>query len=157
MCFQTCLPASVLNVCFIPTSRHSLTKVSDHLFNLKFAVKELERNSKRCDKDERSEKNKVKQVGSSSLNSRDGLHLLHSQVCFSLHFFPSGHPEGKHGGCQDPRGEFHSPKASVPQLPEDERSRGRRGLQGPVCNHHEPGQHIIINHCFFFYVISSIV
>ncbi|XP_008325766.1 charged multivesicular body protein 1b-like [Cynoglossus semilaevis] len=36
--------------------------MDNHLFNLKFAVKELERNSKRCDKDERSEKNKVKQA-----------------------------------------------------------------------------------------------
>ncbi|KAL1131502.1 hypothetical protein AAG570_011119 [Ranatra chinensis] len=34
----------------------------DHLFNLKFAVKELERNSKRCEKEERAEKLKVKKA-----------------------------------------------------------------------------------------------
>lgn len=36
---------------------------TEHLFNLKFAAKELQRNSKKCDKEEKAEKNKVKQVG----------------------------------------------------------------------------------------------
>lgn len=34
----------------------------EHLFNLKFAVKELERNSKRCEKEEKQEKAKTKQA-----------------------------------------------------------------------------------------------
>lgn len=34
----------------------------DHLFNLKFAVKELERNAKRCDKEEKAEKLKCKKA-----------------------------------------------------------------------------------------------
>ncbi|KAM9781286.1 charged multivesicular body protein 1b [Syngnathus typhle] len=33
-----------------------------HLFNLKFAAKELQRNSKKCDKDEKTEKAKVKKA-----------------------------------------------------------------------------------------------
>jgi len=33
-----------------------------HLFNLKFAAKELERNSKKCDKEEKVEKNKLKKA-----------------------------------------------------------------------------------------------
>lgn len=34
----------------------------EHLFNLKFAVKELERNSKRCEKQEKLEKTKAKKA-----------------------------------------------------------------------------------------------
>jgi len=34
----------------------------EHLFNLKFAAKGLERNAKKCEKDERTEKTKLKQV-----------------------------------------------------------------------------------------------
>jgi len=34
----------------------------DHLFNLKFAVKELERNSKKCEKEEKAEKLKTKKA-----------------------------------------------------------------------------------------------
>ncbi|KAH8328175.1 hypothetical protein KR067_005078, partial [Drosophila pandora] len=34
----------------------------EHLFNLKFAVKELERNSKKCEKEENVEKNKAKKA-----------------------------------------------------------------------------------------------
>lgn len=33
-----------------------------HLFNLKFAAKDLERNSKKCDKEEKIEKNKLKKA-----------------------------------------------------------------------------------------------
>ncbi|KAG8004217.1 Charged multivesicular body protein 1b [Nibea albiflora] len=39
-----------------------LTSHTEHLFNLKFAAKELQRNSKKCDKEERAEKAKVKQA-----------------------------------------------------------------------------------------------
>ena len=33
--------------------------LTDHLFNLRFAAKELERNAKRCEKQEKDEKNKL--------------------------------------------------------------------------------------------------
>ncbi|KAG7274127.1 hypothetical protein CRUP_011462 [Coryphaenoides rupestris] len=36
--------------------------MSKHLFNLKFAAKELQRNSKKCDKEEKIEKTKVKKA-----------------------------------------------------------------------------------------------
>ncbi|XP_014273309.1 charged multivesicular body protein 1b [Halyomorpha halys] len=36
--------------------------MENHLFNLKFAVKELERNSKRCEKEEKAEKLKAKKA-----------------------------------------------------------------------------------------------
>lgn len=42
---------------------HPLTSHTEHLFNLQFAAKELQRNSKKCDKEEKEEKAKVKQVG----------------------------------------------------------------------------------------------
>ncbi|XP_059942457.1 charged multivesicular body protein 1B2-like [Mesoplodon densirostris] len=37
-------------------------RVSEHLFNLKFAAKELNRNAKKCDKEEKAEKAKIKSV-----------------------------------------------------------------------------------------------
>ncbi|XP_017779370.1 PREDICTED: charged multivesicular body protein 1b [Nicrophorus vespilloides] len=40
----------------------SSSVMEKHLFNLKFAVKELERNSKRCEKEEKQEKAKTKQA-----------------------------------------------------------------------------------------------
>ncbi|CAN0282925.1 unnamed protein product [Lampetra fluviatilis] len=39
-----------------------LTVTSEHLFNLKFAAKELTRSSKKCDKEEKTEKAKVKRA-----------------------------------------------------------------------------------------------
>lgn len=39
-----------------------LNSSSDHLFNLKFAVKELERNAKKCEKEEKLEKAKTKKA-----------------------------------------------------------------------------------------------
>ncbi|KAF7645466.1 hypothetical protein LDENG_00204000, partial [Lucifuga dentata] len=39
-----------------------MSNMDKHLFNLKFAVKELQRNSKRCDKEEKTEKTKVKKA-----------------------------------------------------------------------------------------------
>lgn len=38
------------------------SQLDKHLFNLKFAVKELERNSKKCEKEERNEKAKMKKA-----------------------------------------------------------------------------------------------
>lgn len=40
----------------------SLTSNLEHLFNLKFAVKELERNAKKCEKEEIAEKAKTKKA-----------------------------------------------------------------------------------------------
>lgn len=40
----------------------SSSAMEKHLFNLKFATKELERNSKRCEKEEKAEKAKTKQA-----------------------------------------------------------------------------------------------
>lgn len=40
----------------------SRVKNLEHLFNLKFAVKELERNSKKCEKQEKLEKTKAKKA-----------------------------------------------------------------------------------------------
>ncbi|NWX20708.1 CHM1B protein, partial [Aegotheles bennettii] len=39
-----------------------LTRAAEHLFNLKFAAKELNRNSKKCDKEEKAEKAKIKKA-----------------------------------------------------------------------------------------------
>jgi charged multivesicular body protein 1 len=39
-----------------------MSAMEKHLFNLKFAAKELERNSKRCEKEERVEKTKLKKA-----------------------------------------------------------------------------------------------
>ncbi|XP_041846690.1 charged multivesicular body protein 1b-1-like [Melanotaenia boesemani] len=39
-----------------------MSNMEKHLFNLKFAAKELQRNSKKCDKEEKAEKTKVKQA-----------------------------------------------------------------------------------------------
>ncbi|XP_030620532.1 charged multivesicular body protein 1b [Chanos chanos] len=39
-----------------------MSNMEKHLFNLKFAAKELQRNSKKCDKEEKAEKAKVKKA-----------------------------------------------------------------------------------------------
>lgn len=44
------------------TSFFRFSPLIEHLFNLKFAVKELERNSKKCEKEENVEKNKAKKA-----------------------------------------------------------------------------------------------
>uniref|UniRef100_A0A8D3E7S7 CHM1B protein n=2 Tax=Scophthalmus maximus TaxID=52904 RepID=A0A8D3E7S7_SCOMX len=41
---------------------HMNNHFEKHLFNLKFAAKNLERNAKKCDKEEKTEKNKVKKA-----------------------------------------------------------------------------------------------
>ena len=40
----------------------TLTNPPEHLFNLKFAAKDLERNAKKSEKSEREEKTKLKKV-----------------------------------------------------------------------------------------------
>jgi len=40
----------------------SIASMENHLFNMKFAVKELERNSKKCEKEEKAEKLKCKKA-----------------------------------------------------------------------------------------------
>jgi len=47
---------------------------SEQLFNLKFAAKELQRSSKKCDKEEKAEKAKVKKV------NNIGIWRLHSFI-----------------------------------------------------------------------------
>merc|ERR1712228_828726 len=47
---------------FCITSIMSMASMEKHLFNLKFAAKELERNSKKCDKEEKAEKTKLKKA-----------------------------------------------------------------------------------------------
>jgi hypothetical protein len=43
--------------------KRQMSKTLDkHLFNLKFAAKQLERNAKKCDKEEKVEKSKLKKV-----------------------------------------------------------------------------------------------
>lgn len=37
-----------------------MSNMEKHLFNLKFAAKELNRNAKKCDKEEKAEKAKIK-------------------------------------------------------------------------------------------------
>ncbi|KAJ0004363.1 hypothetical protein NQD34_010577 [Periophthalmus magnuspinnatus] len=39
-----------------------MPKMEQHLFNLKFAAKELQRNAKKCEKEEKAEKSKVKKA-----------------------------------------------------------------------------------------------
>lgn len=51
-----CLKPKIINY------NSSLLSFLDHLFNLKFAVKELERNSKKCEKEEKAEKLKTKKA-----------------------------------------------------------------------------------------------
>nr|CAD7429581.1 unnamed protein product [Timema monikensis] len=41
---------------------HKMSAMENHLFNLKFAVKDLERNAKRCEKEEKKEKLKCKKA-----------------------------------------------------------------------------------------------
>ena len=40
----------------------SVAQMEKHLFNLKFASKDLERNAKKCDKEEKAEKLKLKKA-----------------------------------------------------------------------------------------------
>lgn len=39
-----------------------MSNMEKHLFNLKFAAKELNRNAKKCDKEEKAEKAKIKKI-----------------------------------------------------------------------------------------------
>lgn len=40
--------------------------ISEHLFNLKFAAKDLQRNARKCEKEEKAEKLKIKKVFASA-------------------------------------------------------------------------------------------
>uniref|UniRef100_A0A8C3P031 Charged multivesicular body protein 1B n=1 Tax=Cyanoderma ruficeps TaxID=181631 RepID=A0A8C3P031_9PASS len=46
----------------VPPGAASMSNMEKHLFNLKFAAKELNRNSKKCDKEEKAEKAKIKKA-----------------------------------------------------------------------------------------------
>lgn len=50
------------NFCFIHFFSLTHIVTLEHLFNLKFAVKDLERNSKKCEKEEKLEKAKAKKA-----------------------------------------------------------------------------------------------
>ncbi|KAF0038198.1 hypothetical protein F2P81_008682 [Scophthalmus maximus] len=54
---RTVSPQRSLDTVAMAMRRH---EIDEHLFNLKFAAKNLERNAKKCDKEEKTEKNKVK-------------------------------------------------------------------------------------------------
>lgn len=58
----TLIPAASVTHTLLRSCIISLIHFSEHLFNLKFAVKELERNAKRCEKEEKQEKAKTKQA-----------------------------------------------------------------------------------------------
>ncbi|XP_017275255.1 charged multivesicular body protein 1b-like [Kryptolebias marmoratus] len=65
-----------------------MSNMEKHLFNLRFAAKELQRNSKKCDKEEKAEKAKVKkaiQMGSmevAAIHAENAIRQKHQ----SLHF-----------------------------------------------------------------------
>lgn len=62
-----------------------LTWAAEHLFNLKFAAKELNRNSKKCDKEEKAEKAKIKKVsGGPETSSLDLVFMYYSRKIFSV-------------------------------------------------------------------------
>ena len=46
----------------VSEARMSMASMEKHMFNLKFAAKELERSSKKCDKEEKAEKLKLKKA-----------------------------------------------------------------------------------------------
>lgn len=48
--------------CFAPAHPTTLSNMEKHLFNLKFAAKELNRSAKKCDKEEKAEKAKIKKA-----------------------------------------------------------------------------------------------
>lgn len=60
----------------------SLLSFVDHLFNLKFAVKELERNSKKCEKEEKAEKLKTKKAIQKG-NMEVGTQIINT-ICLSM-------------------------------------------------------------------------
>ncbi|CAO2623282.1 Charged multivesicular body protein 1b-2, partial [Lemmus lemmus] len=43
-------------------TRETMSNMEKHLFSLKFAAKELNRNAKKCDKEEKAEKAKIKKI-----------------------------------------------------------------------------------------------
>lgn len=56
--------------------KYSLISFVDHLFNLKFAVKELERNSKKCEKEEKAEIVKTKKAIQKGNMEVNDIHLI---------------------------------------------------------------------------------
>ncbi|XP_056237947.1 charged multivesicular body protein 1b-like isoform X1 [Seriola aureovittata] len=67
---------------------HSLTSHIEYLFNLKFAAKELQRNSKKCVKEEKAEKAKVKQaiqknnVEAARIHAENAIRQKHQSINF---------------------------------------------------------------------------
>lgn len=65
----------------------SLFSCVDHLFNLKFAVKELERNSKKCEKEEKAEKLKTKKAIQKGNMEVKKLYLIYLPILYILKSF----------------------------------------------------------------------
>uniref|UniRef100_A0A3Q3W7H8 Charged multivesicular body protein 1B n=1 Tax=Mola mola TaxID=94237 RepID=A0A3Q3W7H8_MOLML len=65
-----------------------MTSHTGHLFNLKFAAKELQRNSKKCDKEEKAEKAKVKQaiqkgnIEAARIHAENAIRQKHQSINF---------------------------------------------------------------------------
>lgn len=90
---------------------------------MKFAAKELERNAKKCVKEEKTEKAKVKKVSNTSLILISPTGAVCCQRFLMYDFASSlGYPEGGYGSGQDPCGERHQTEEPVCELPENERS-----------------------------------
>uniref|UniRef100_A0A3B3QEW1 Charged multivesicular body protein 1B n=1 Tax=Paramormyrops kingsleyae TaxID=1676925 RepID=A0A3B3QEW1_9TELE len=70
-----------------------MSNMEKHLFNLKFAAKELQRNSKKCDKEEKTEKAKVKKAIQKGNMEVARIHfcapegLFFSSIDFNFFFF----------------------------------------------------------------------
>ena len=58
-----------------------LTSIPEHLFNLKFAAKDLERNAKKSEKGEKEEKTKLKKVSHKVDIRYLDIILVHTDVC----------------------------------------------------------------------------
>ena len=64
----------------------SMASMEKHLFNLKFAAKELERNSKKCDKEEKVEKAGLKKaIEKGNMEASDSIIVL---ISSATHLYP---------------------------------------------------------------------
>ncbi|TMS17775.1 Charged multivesicular body protein 1b-2 [Larimichthys crocea] len=113
------------------------SNMEKHLFNLKFAAKELQRNSKKCDKEERAEKAKVKQVSKSMsgvVKSMDAtlksMNLEKNEVDSLLHEMAD--EAGLDLNLELPSGQTSSLAASVASTEQDELSQRLARLRDQV-------------------------
>ena len=59
----------------------STKQLDNHLFNLKFASKQLLRDSKRCEKEEKAEKAKLKKA-----IEKGNTGMVKNTICYFVHF-----------------------------------------------------------------------